>query len=443
MKLHPMTPLLAAALLGAAAEPCPAFCGFYVASGDAKIFNRASQVVIARDGDRTVITLSNDFKGDAKEFAMVVPVPVVIRREQVHIGDRAWIEKLDAYSAPRLVEYFDPDPCPATRSVAELHFRGGRSSTTKQTISAERLSEIEVRVEDRYKVDEYEIVILSADDGGALERWLKQHQYRIPAGAGPVLQGYVKQGVKFFVAKIDAAEHARLGFNYLRPIQVAFESPKFALPIRLGTVNADGPQELFVYTLTRKGRVETVNYRTQKLPTGMDLPPHLKGQFPDFVRAMFGRQVDRHDMSTVFTEYAWEASTCDPCPGPPLTAWEMRQLGAFWIEDGWNPRGTFVTRLHARYDAMSFPEDLVFQETADRSSYQARYVLRHPWAGTRDCPEAAAYRASLPKRRENEARALADLTGWGLRDIREKMAVNAAWESPTDRVQWWHALRWR
>ena len=63
--------------------------------------------------------------------------------------------------------------------------------------------------------------------------------------------------------------------------------------------------------------------------SGMDLPPHLKGQFPDFVRAMFTRQVDRQDMSTVFTEYAWEASTCDPCPGPPLTAWEMRQLGAF------------------------------------------------------------------------------------------------------------------
>jgi hypothetical protein len=158
---------------------------------------------------------------------------------------------------------------------------------------------------------------------------------------------------------------------------------------------------------------------------------------------MFTRQVDRHDMSTVFTEYAWEASTCDPCPGPPLTAWEMRQLGAFWIESGWDPRGTFVTRLHARYDARSFPEDLVFQETADRASYQARYVLRHPWSGTRDCPEASTYRASLPTRREKEARALADLTGWRLQDIRSKMAVNAAWEAPTDQVRWWHALGWR
>ena len=42
------------------------------------------------------------------------------------------------------------------------------------------------------------------------------------------------------------------------------------LPIRLGMVNAKGSQELFVYALTRKGRVETTNYRTVKLPSDID-----------------------------------------------------------------------------------------------------------------------------------------------------------------------------
>jgi len=443
MRLQPTVLALGSAVLACTAalapSPAAAFCGFYVASGDAKIFNRVSQVVIARDGDRTVITLSNDFRGEPKAFAMVVPVPVVIRKNQVHIGDRAWIERLDAYSAPRLVEYFDPDPCPsAAKQISEIEVRGGRGGPVQLRFDGNSVEDA-VRIEDRYKVDEYEIVILSATEGDALERWLRAHGYRIPAGAGPVLDGYVKQGTKFFVAKVDLAEHARLGFSYLRPIQVAFESPKFALPIRLGMANADGAQELFVYTLTRKGRVETVNYRTLRLPTGMDLPPHLKREFPDFVRAMFSRQVDRHDMSTVFTEYAWEASTCDPCPGPPLTAQEMRSLGAFWIAGG-DPAGTFVTRLHVRYDAAHFPEDLVFQETADRTTYQARYVLRHPWAGTGDCPEARRYRASLAERRQKEARALSELTGWKLGDIRSKMAVNAAWEAPTDHYRWWDGL---
>src|SRR5439155_13490329 len=96
--------------------------------------------------------------------------------------------------------------------------------------------------------------------------------YRIPDGATSVLGSYIRQGMKFFVARVNLKEQAKLGFTYLRPIQIAYESPKFMLPIRLGTVNANGTQDLFVYALTKKGRVETTNYRTVKLPTGMDLP---------------------------------------------------------------------------------------------------------------------------------------------------------------------------
>ena len=64
-----------------------------------------------RDGDRTVLTMANDSRGDPKEFALVVPVPTFLEREQIHVAERALIEHLDAYSAPRLVEYHDPDPC--------------------------------------------------------------------------------------------------------------------------------------------------------------------------------------------------------------------------------------------------------------------------------------------------------------------------------------------
>src|SRR5256885_14658632 len=88
-----------------------AFCGFYVAKADTKLFNKASQVVLVRQGDRTVLTMANDFKGDPKEFAVVIPVPSVLQKEQIHIGEKALLDHLDAYSAPRLVEYFDGDPC--------------------------------------------------------------------------------------------------------------------------------------------------------------------------------------------------------------------------------------------------------------------------------------------------------------------------------------------
>src|SRR4029453_10171187 len=133
-----------------------------------------------------------------------------------------------------------------------------------------------VNIEAQYTVGEYDILILSAQQSSGLETWLQQNGYRIPAGASEVIGSYLKQNMRFFVAKVNLAEHNKLGFTYLRPLQVAYESPKFMLPIRLGMVNAKGPQDLFVYALTRNGRVETTNYRTGKLPVDMDLPAYLK-----------------------------------------------------------------------------------------------------------------------------------------------------------------------
>ena len=432
------TLLLAAALWPAAAH---AFCGFYVASGDAKLFNKASQVALVRDEDRTVMTMANDFRGEPKEFAIVIPVPTVLEKSQIHIGDQSLIDHIDAFSAPRLVEYWDPDPCPVAQSPMALNMRGGRSSEAKFADGIEvGAFNRGVTIEAQYTVGEYDILILSAQQSGGLELWLKENGYRVPNGASAVLGSYIKQGMKFFVAKVNLKEQKKLGFTYLRPIQVAFESPKFMLPIRLGMVNADGPQELFVYALSRKGRVETTNYRTLKLPSDRDVPEFVKPEFADFYRAMFSRQVRREGMEVVFTEYAWDMAWCDPCASAPLSAEELRALGCFWVNQAAQGQTPFITRLHVRYDAVHFPEDLVFQETADRQNFQGRYVIRHEWKGTADCPGAVAYRAGLADRRAKEAGNLAELTGWRIDKIRGKMSVAANWTRPEDTVRWWQRM---
>src|SRR4029450_8849332 len=141
--------------------------------------------------------------------------------------------------------------------------------------SAKRLG---VTIEATYTVGEYDILILSAKESSGLATWLTQNGYKIPPGAAPVLASYLAQNMRFFVAKVNIGEQAKLGFNYLRPLQIAYESPKFMLPIRLGTLNAEGTQELFVFTLTNKGRVETTNYRTVRLPSDVEIPTHGKGE---------------------------------------------------------------------------------------------------------------------------------------------------------------------
>jgi hypothetical protein len=245
------------------------------------------------------------------------------------------------------------------------------------------------------------------------------------------------------VAKVNLSEQARLGYSYLRPLQVAYESNKFILPIRLGTLNANGKQELYVYALTQSGRVETTNYRTVRLPTGTEVPEFVDAEFARFYRAMFETQTVRENERAVFLEYAWDMAWCDPCAADPLSADELRHLGVFWTERG-TARGiapptvqnVFVTRLHLRYDAGHFPEDLAFRETGDRQNFQGRYVIRRPYRAATSC-DAGDYRVAVRDRQEREAQALANLTGWDIDDIRSKIDYLG---EPPDSLPWWKRI---
>jgi hypothetical protein len=429
-----------ALLFPASQAPARAFCGFYVSKAGSELFNRSSRVVLVRDGDRTVMTMENDYRGDPAEFAMVVPVPTILAREQIHVGDRAILDHLDSFTSPRLVEYFDPDPCalPASREA--------QSALDSVTVRSEapmsaKAAGLGVRIEAKYSVGEYEILILSAKESGGLETWLRTNGYRVPEGASAVLRSYLRQGLYFFVAKVNLERQRELGFERLRQLQMAYESPRFMLPIRLGMMNADGPQELFVFALTRSGRVEPSNYRTTRLPSDVNVPVYVKDEFPDFYRDLFGHHVEQERMRTVVLEHAWDLAWCDPCAADPLTATELRGLGVFWVDPTAAnvANDVFVTRLHVRYDAAGFPDDLVLRETDDRTTFQGRYVLRHAWQGSERCPAARAYRDSLRPRWEEEAKALATLTGWELADIRARMGI----DGPVTRDEprsWWRDL---
>jgi hypothetical protein len=230
------------------------------------------------------------------------------------------------------------------------------------------------------------------------------------------------------------------------------------LPVRLGMLNARGPQDLVIYALTRNGRVETTNYRTVKLPSNVELPTYTRGEFAQVYKALFETQSKREDYRVVWTEYFWDMAWCDPCAADPLSAEELRSAGVFWV-DGDEPaigvapgappiakvtgsaggaRPAMLTRLHLRYTPETLPEDLMFQETQDRQNFQARYILRHAWNGDATaCAEAKPYFDSVTKRQETEAQTLATLTGWDVNQIRSRMSL-----PPAARPAWWEGL-WR
>jgi Na+-translocating ferredoxin:NAD+ oxidoreductase RnfD subunit len=411
--------LTLAAALATALQPAFAFCGFYVARADGKLSNKASMVVLARNGAETAITMASDYQGDPKDFALVIPVPTVVKKEDIHVVDQAALDRLDSYSEPRLVEYDDPDPCyaPCRDCLEEVAVSAARAPAPRDT---------GVKIEARYSVEEYEIVILSAQQSDGLQSWLTDNGYRIPAGAGEVLGSYIKQKMHFFIARVDLTRMKLAGRNFIRPLQVRYSSPKFMLPIRLGTVNADGPQDLILMALTQHGRVETTNYQTERVPSNIDVPLFIKDRFVDFYRNLFDRAVAKSGGASVFLEYAWNTSWCDPCSAPPPTQEELVTFGAGRetaprADAVSGPSGTFLTRLHVRYDRAHFPEDLMLNETEDRQTFQARYIMNHLWKGGGSCDGIAKYRDMVATRGQQEIDAVAELTGWSRDMIKAEM----------------------
>jgi hypothetical protein len=291
-----------------------------------------------------------------------------------------------------------------------------------------------VTVEARFSVGEYDILILSAKESNGLETWLRRNDYRIPDGANQLLRPYIRQNMKFFVAKVNLKEFEKAGYQQLRPLQMAYESPKFMLPIRLGMVNATAAQDLVVYVLSPKGQAEITNYRTVNVPSDAEIPVFVKDKFGDFYKAMFQTAYDREGKKVAFREYAWDMGSCDPCSAEPLNREELKKAGVFWLTPNAS-NNVFITRLHVRYTRDKFPEDLMFQETSNRQQFQGRYVLRHAFTGEMKCEAGRKYRQSLNQRFEEEAQTLAKLTGWKIQDIRKKTNITQGENEP-----WWREV---
>jgi len=309
------------------ARSSSAFCGFYVSGADAHLVNRATQVVMMRSGTRTVLAMQNAYEGPPQDFAMVVPVPVVLQKEQVKTLPRDVLDRVDQLGAPRLVEYWEQDPC-ADRGIGVASGVGqGFGSGHGRLGGAHSTNEPTVKIEAQFTVGEYEVVILSATDSTALDAWLRQNKYKIPDGAEPYLRPYVQSGSKFFVAKVDIEKVTmKDGRAALSPLRFHYDSDTFSLPIRLGLINSGDAQDLVVSILADKQRYEVANYPNVVIPTNLDVSEATRTSFGSFYAALFDETL-RQKPGSVVTEYSWDAGTCDPCPGPSLTGQDIATLG--------------------------------------------------------------------------------------------------------------------
>lgn len=413
-----MTRIFLALIFSILAASAQAFCGFYVAKADGSLFNESSKVVFLRDGDRSVITMSSDYRGEPADFALIVPTPRVLLRDQIRTVDAATVQHLDDYTAPRLVEYHDRDPCapqvfPTITMDAVMNEAGPPVAVRARALG--------VTIEAEYAVGTFDILILGAEQSEGLITFLMEEGYNLPDGAEGTLQDYIDGGMKFFVAGVNLDRHAASESKELPPLQIEFTSSDFMLPIQLGKLNADGPQDALFFMLSRKGRVVPTNYVPVQLPSNVSVPLFVEDAFGDFYRALFAQAAP--DEGGIVIEYAWDMAWCDPCAADPLTNAELAELGVDWLTEddtGLAGQNVYVTRLHARYEGDQMAEDVMFRVTEDRDNFQGRYVMNHPYTGDNTCEAAKDYVLRTRARVLDEARTLARITGWSEAELLDR-----------------------
>jgi hypothetical protein len=399
------------AALAALPAAAHAFCGFYVSSAGADLFNDATMVVLMREGTRTVLSMQNTYRGPPQDFALVVPVPVVLQKENVKTLPKSVFGRVDALAGPRLVEYFEPGDCgppPPMASAVQFSAGGGPEMARRRDLG--------VKIEAKFEVGEYEILILSAKEALGLETWLKENKYRIPEQAAPLLAPYVQNNWKFFVAKVNTKKVTfENGQAVLSPLRFHYDAEKFELPVRLGLVNSGGTQDLVVHVISKQ-RYELANRPNVLVPTNLEVTPAVEKEFGPFYASLLEKTFAKSPTAAV-TEFAWKGAmpppqtmmgagiygvTCDPCPPPhpvddPLT----RLLGADVMpgvktdEDvaKFAAEAT-LTRLHLRYGKDTAKDDLVLRITdplaggipdkatpgpAKDNRFQARFIMRKPF----------------------------------------------------------------
>ncbi|MCB9764066.1 MAG: DUF2330 domain-containing protein [Alphaproteobacteria bacterium] len=378
-------------LLLAQAAPSYAFCGNYVGQAGAELTNAASRVAIVRQDDRTTLTMANDFDANVSEFAVVVPVPVVLTEADVRVVDPAVFDTLDLYSGPRLVSYTCEELYPEVS-------RGGCNPFVSYDIAIKTdeagggLSDpfSDVDVEERFIVGEYEVVVLSAEESSSLLGWLDANGYAVSAEAEDLFQEYIDSGSYFFAAKVFL-ERLPPGQDWLSPLQFTYTSDVFALPIRPGTINSPGSQDLVIYAITNPsdGQVRISNYPQTTIEDECLFEDDPEA-FGDFYEGQFDDGVAQvEDDASWAIEYGWSVSpwvaACDPCPptetAEPMPSADLVALGYDPNPEGEDDSGVYVeglsyyfTRLRMRYTPAQADEDLLFYLSGETENTQQRYV---------------------------------------------------------------------
>lgn len=359
---------LAAALLSGDAQ---AFCGHYLGTADSSSpKNEVSQIVYVREGNRTTITMANDYSGGSPTFAMIIPVPDTIDRDDIKLlDDPTVVKRVDTYAGPRLVSYTCDDlngfglkdavcGC-ATNELKKLALRFALDNLPAAMDSLD------------LGYGDYNINVISPESVEELADWATGLDFTLGNDARPLLEEYISGGSSFIAVTVEL-DSLLSGGVWLQPIQFSYESENMGLPIRLGALNSLGRQDVIIHVITDEGSVGIANYGEFEVESNCMIYADDVDNFSDYYEsALEDAYQDAGGGAGWATEYVWAPTKCDPCSdGGSLDEETLKDVGYKG-----DPNVASLTRLHVRYNPASVTQDLSLYTGGAVAQWQQRYIV--------------------------------------------------------------------
>jgi hypothetical protein len=226
-------------------------------------FHPPTQTITDITDERMLLTVSAaqstlydqiEYSGSPSSFAWVLPI-----RGTVTVGLSADVlfDSVDAVTTTQV----NPPPrnCPAPPGCSGNVGRGLAAIAAPPEAPGGGGGSVSapppVQVLKQANVGPYATVQLHSTDSSALDVWLAQNGYNIPAAAQPILDAYVSEGFDFLAMKLLPDQ----GVQAMRPVRVTTSGASLSLPMRMASIGTGAVTGITIWVVA-DGRYEPQNF---------------------------------------------------------------------------------------------------------------------------------------------------------------------------------------
>jgi hypothetical protein len=244
-----------ALVLGVAAASILALAGERTAKACGGCFHPPTQNVSDITDERMLLSVSPRqttlydqirYDGSPTSFAWVLPIHGTV---DVGLSADVLFDTLDVLTETQIVP--PEQNCPGPPAACVQNGGGTLAATSAGGAGAAG----GVTVTKAQNVGPYETVQLHATDSSALESWLAQNGFQIPADVKPVVAEYVTEGFDFLAMKLLP----NAGVQSMRPVRVTTQGASLSLPLRMAAIGTGVSVGITIWVVS-DGRYEPQNF---------------------------------------------------------------------------------------------------------------------------------------------------------------------------------------